>query len=420
MRPKSNPIVLAALVVSVAGCTGPDIDRPWSINERRVFYSSLTGGEKFVSSAPGEYVIVIPQGVLRQTLALAATESLAIGEDVTVKEPAQQHAAGELGSVSSIGSLAIGAQSRVGAVYALGRSAPQLHDTATVKMYIKSSLPVAGHPRAEGKPTPAVSVKPFVEEYRWTETASGPKAAGILARRVGEAAQRVPPGSYESLVVPANGAARLRAGSYFFTSLVVQPGGVLEIENTSGLVYISVAQTLTISGKVREYSRRESTLIAYEGSASPTISAAFQGTLVAPNATILLPATDQPHSGSFFGRAIRVADHAVIEHRTFLGWGLISEDVSSPCGVCALFANAAVRRCCAKSYRPTPGDLVAASEAFGADRAAAAFKRTGDLEECLSQVIPNFIACEERSFLVPEACAELGHGYQPPSSCGAY
>jgi hypothetical protein len=419
MKPSFNRGALAALAAVAAGvgaCRGPDIDRLWSMQESRRFHASTAGIEKVEGTALGEYVIFVPQGVARQTLTLAATESLVIGDDVTVKEFVQPHAAPELGTVSSVGSLTVGAGSHLGALYALGDTGPQLGPGMTISMYGESVSPYEGFVPRKNRESLRASASPAVEEFRWNEKATGPAAPGVVAGAPGAAVRPLAPGAYASLVIPSGTTARLKSGSYFFSSLVVQPGGTLEIDNASGMVKVSVDQTLTIAGRMREYSRQPSTLIGYGGSASPDISTAFEGTLVAPNATIVLPATSEPHSGGFFARAIRVADHAVVEHRTFMGWELTFEDVPTACGLCALSADASMRRCCAKAYRASSNDPLSLPDGNGV---AGAFDKHHELEECLSRVLPSFIACEERSYLVPEGCEELGHGYRPQLSCGS-
>jgi hypothetical protein len=199
-------------------------------------------------------------------------------------------------------------------------------------------------------------------------------------------------------------------------SLAVKRDGALEIDNASGLVYVWIRRSLEIAGNMREYATQPSTLIGYEGSEPPQISAAFQGTLVSPNATVSLPATAQPHSGAFFARAIQVADHAVIEHRTFIGWQLTMPDPRTTCRLCAVGATSMMRRCYARSsHRATPGPHSALLTGNGIDSRKLLDEYVA-LDDCLSRVMPEFVRCEERSNLVPDACEKLGAGYRPVSS----
>jgi hypothetical protein len=290
----------------------------------------------------------------------------------------------------------------------------------TIAMYAKSSVPFRGPLPSAQAVLVASPRNSSIEEYRWRVSSSDPQTVPSDALvGVEHAARSLPPGSYSSLLVPAGTKARLAAGSYFFESLVVERDGALEIANGSEPVYVWVRRNLTIAGKMWEYSSLPSTLIGYEGTEPPHISATFRGTLIAPNSTVYLPATVEPHSGSFFARAIEVADHAVIEQRTSLGWQVMGPDTVTECKVCAISATATMRRCCAHSNHSGTDDLSgAASAADVASGSSKALETYVTTDECLSRVVPNFFSCEEGAYLVPDACEKLGVGFHPAVSCG--
>ena len=407
--------MLIAAPFLVGACDGPDLDSPWVSHERRDFYRTSADARELGTRTPGEYVIFTPQGVARRKLTLAAAQSLVIGRDVTVTEPPQPDAKPLLGCISSVGALTIGARSQVGIVYAMGQSAPDLGDGVVVTMYVKSSVSPRGH-LAMNDSTMVVSAgNSSVEGYRWHVAGADPQPLpGDALTAVGQPARPLAPGSYESLVVPAGKKALLGPGSYFLNSLSVKRDGALEIDNASGLVHVWVGQSLEIAGNMREYSTQPSTLIGYEGSEPPQISAAFHGTLVSPNATVSLPATAQPHSGAFFARAIQVADRTVIEHRTFLGWQLQTQDPRNTCRLCAVAATATLRRCYARSLRgPTPDTRSAVTSIGNGTGSRKVLNEYVALDDCLSRVMPDFVRCEERLALVPDACEKLEAGYRP-------
>jgi hypothetical protein len=403
----------AAIVFAGVACNDPNVENPWFKGEHRRFYPTSEAVPNLNDAAPNEYFIEIPQGVLRQKLALAADQSLVIGRKVTVTEPPRRSGKQDLAMVASVGDFAIGAGSRVGAVYALGHSAPRSEENVTVGMYAKSVVPFEGYPPSTDLTRVLPGVRSSVEEFRWRLKVPPPQAIpDDLFAVPGQAPKPLPPGSYGALVVPAGAKLRLGAGSFFFESLRVEEGGRLEIDNTSGLVYIWITRSLAILGTMREYSVQPSTLIGYQGTDPPRIATAFRGTLVAPNATVRVPATAEPHSGSFFARAIEVADHAVIEHRTFLGWSLMLPDAGVGCRLCGGSATMTMNRCGAHS-RVTP----LANSVSSSEKALAA---EVELAECLSRVLPEFFACEETWGLAPDGCEKLGLGYRPPSSYEDY
>lgn len=413
-RRSSLPVVAVVLSV-VLGCDALSVDEPWSVHEQRQFYRSGADIPSMDGTRPGEYAIFIPQGVNRTALTLAAAESLVIGRDVAIVEPPAAHSALDVTIISSAGRLALGARTRVGAVYAMGQSPALFEDGVVVARYGKLAKPFQGAGPFNSAEI-ITNASGFVEEYRWNLEVPPPSplpadvfAEGATHRRV------LAPGSYESLTLPPGATIRLDPGTYFFDSLVISEGATLEINNAPGLVYVWVRRRLTIAGTMREYSLLPSTLFGYEGRDSPTISTAFQGTLVAPNAVISLPASARPHSGAFFGRAIQIADHASIEHRTFAGWEILFSDVGGLCGRCALVADASSRRCCATFDRTMSTQLVVSSS----NRPLQSWDAYDALEGCLLQVVPTFIACAETSLMAADACDKLGYAYRAPRSCGS-
>jgi hypothetical protein len=416
-------VLWAALLVLIGGCHRHGLDRRWSPREQRFFYPSPSAADALRELPADEYAVFAPLGIDRAQVTMSATESVTIGSDVAIKDPAPGQRNLALGLVTSLGSLAVGARSQLGAVYALGTSAPKLGEGAALTLYAKSVVPVEAAP-ADLPKRRMSNVPPAIEGYRWREATPSP--AVVPARFIVPADRSptpLPPGSYGALVVPPGEKVRLQPGTYFFDSLVVQPSGTLEIDNVSELVYIWVNETLVLDGEMHPFSRQPTTLLGYHGSRPPSISTTFRGTLVAPNATVVLPATAEPHAGAFFARAIRVADHALIEHRTFTGWQQLFQDASVACSICGISANAAMRRCCALSDRPGAAaglDERTFPAGAGDDRTLRALDDHDKLETCLSRVMPTFFGCEDNALLVPDACEALGFGYRAPASCGEY
>lgn len=398
---------VGALAFGSAACHRRDIESPWWTKEERHFHAASFDLAPPAAHREGDYTIFIPQGVLRHTLALAATESLVVGRDVTIAEPSPHHDTKDLARISSTGRVSIGRRSRLGALYAAGPEPARLEEGVMITQYAKTPVPFDGTPPPVG--VALVSDRSSaVEEYRWHVTV--PPAADLPTDAITPTTSRahpLAPGSYRSLTVPLGGTARLTKGTYFFETIAVSEGGTLEIDNATGFLHVWVRRRLSIAGSMRELSSQPSMLLGYEGTDPPHISVSFHGTLVAPYATVSLPATEEPHTGAFFARAIQVADHAFIEHRTFVGWQMLIADPIVACRTCAVTATADLRRCCAFA-RAGASDEVGEN---GTDELA----RT---EECIAAVVPGFMACEEASLLYPDACEKLDVGFRPKLSCG--
>jgi len=103
------------------------------------------------------------------------------------------------------------------------------------------------------------------------------------------------PSDYAGTVTIQNGGTLSLDGSgqYFFNSLTVEAGGVLMINHASGAVEVSIKNAFSYKGAVLNGTGRQNAhVITYYGSTALTLSSTsgFNGTFVAPNASITLAA----------------------------------------------------------------------------------------------------------------------------------
>jgi hypothetical protein len=168
-------------------------------------------------------------------------------------------------------------------------------------------------------------------------------------------------------------------------------------------------------------------LVGYAGAGSPRLAARFRGTLVAPHATVRLPATPEPHGGAFFAKDIVVADGAVIEHRAFAA----EPSTAAPavvCAACLVEQSAFIRACAdrrdrrARQHAGEAAASVARCERNGEPRAAgckadcdarltreAAFARA-QADGCEEDAHQALTRCEHAAAYRAGVCWQLGFG----------
>jgi hypothetical protein len=212
----------------------------------------------------------------------AGTFATTIGIDATV------------GNVQSKSSVSLGDRTRArGSVVTSG--SVTLGSQAGADGGIKSSVPVSVDTLASFSvtfPTAGAAVTLAVNEQR-----------------------AIAPGSHGAVTLNTASVLFLRSGDYYFTSLDVQPQSVLVLDDSAGPVRIYVKSSLIFRGSAQNsLGAAPDFLLAYMGTTAATIESAFDGTIVAPNATITLGSV--AHSGAFYAKELVVQAGAKITYVT--------------------------------------------------------------------------------------------------------
>lgn len=123
-------------------------------------------------------------------------------------------------------------------------------------------------------------------------------------------------GAYGVVSVGSRATITFRSGTYFLTSLEVEPEAHVRIDASAGPVVIYVKDALQLNVLSTGENR---VLFGYLGSTPALFQEAIEATVVAPNGAIELrrPASGLPHRGSFFGRSIQVFSDATVLHVPF-------------------------------------------------------------------------------------------------------
>lgn len=431
--PRSAMLVLFVVVFG-NGCGAKDVERPWGLTEMRIVHRAPPNAD--VPASDRSLSVFVPLGMDRRFFALSARDSLVVGEGAIVSEPSGgPHAQPQYSPIASFGRIRLDRGATAGAIYALGTSPLELDDGAAVSMFVKTAVPPRRASRASLGLGLLDRVEPYSEEFRWTvEFPSVP--AHDQSSRAGDAGSLLLyPGSYGSVVVEAESTLALRSGQYFIESLDVREGATVDVDNTSGPVYLWIRRSLALGAPFQEYVLEPNILIGYGGAAAPSITAAFRGTLVAPNANVHLPKTADTHHGAFFARALELADGAKVERHSFAA----DSSTDAPplvCQRCALLVRQAVLGCCNESNRAAwtsrarfrsclmscrspsvvDGDGCAL-ECADSEAQIASVEAQATFETCIRARTSIYVACERRSGYRPGTCEKLGYLLETPG-CG--
>ena len=111
------------------------------------------------------------------------------------------------------------------------------------------------------------------------------------------------PGAWGHLAVKQGARLHFGPGFYTFSSMTVEPAGVLEIDNSAPVSLYSQT-SFTFRGVVDRAQPISNVLFGVWGSSPVIIDASFRGIVVAPNAAVSLATTTQGHFGSVFAKQI--------------------------------------------------------------------------------------------------------------------
>jgi hypothetical protein len=141
--------------------------------------------------------------------------------------------------------------------------------------------------------------------------------AGFSVQLEPDRTLRLAPGSYGAVQIKSRSAVFLQAGDYYFSSLTVEPGAVLSLPS-AGKARIFVQSGFVFRGRVaRPAGGTAALLVAYLGTSNALLESSFRGSVIAPNAKIVLASVE--HVGSFFGKRLEVQAGARLRYAPFPG-----------------------------------------------------------------------------------------------------
>jgi hypothetical protein len=216
------------------------------------------------------------------------------------------------------GETNIGVEAKVGNVWSAGPVVLRDRAHATGDVTTKSTVSLGADVVIEGQVTQNASAKLY-DEVAWTVTVP----TTTLGQRDVEPDQQLAldPGRYGSVSVKSRAVLSLHSGIYFMDSLTLEPESLLDMNETTGPVIIYVVNNFIHRGvNTAQDGNLDSFLVVVMGEDQVAVDSAFDGTLVAPNASVVLATVSGTHTGAFFAKHVIVRPDAVFQLRPYAHW----------------------------------------------------------------------------------------------------
>jgi len=126
------------------------------------------------------------------------------------------------------------------------------------------------------------------------------------------------PGQYGDVVANSQGSLTFKSGTYYLRSLTFESSSTITLDQAGGPVILYVETgMLGLRGAIKTVTNDPPDLaIIYLGTTAFNVETAYNGALVAPNATATLRAVSGTHTGFFYAKDFQILDaHARVQYR---------------------------------------------------------------------------------------------------------
>lgn len=231
---------------------------------------------------------IVLQGTGYSAVSNSGTDTVALGVGAA------------LGSILSRGNVSLADRSAVhGDIRTMGTVGYQNRDTITVSgsVYQNQRLTFGGL---------------FEDTLNWV--VFPPRSSQPLYFNPRTTPYEVMPGSYPETYLNSGATAILSAGTYYFKSLVVNDASQLLIDDTGGSVQIYVENGLNLFEPINyEFGETAQVFLGYKGTDQVNLEASFAGTLVAPNAKVVMgTAAFKTFSGRYVAKDLELGPNVVL------------------------------------------------------------------------------------------------------------
>lgn len=301
------------------------------ISSYLVFVSALIGGIQPVFAAETDQLIFsLPEGYGPNDIALAASRNLIIRNDVEVlsEDSAMYPTIGTTGETT----VELHSGSSVGTVYSNYRAWLMSNSSvygdiwSPVKFLDQGSYFLDGEERFDSPGNQIFAWEYGVPDVIWD---------GVFLDSTQTENVDLPPGRYDTLQLHPQTSVTLRSGSYVFDNFQIDSGAEIVLDDSDGPIFIYVVadNNYWMRGNLApvngDYARA---ILSYAGSQDVFIEQRMVGTLVAPNAKVVVRAATSAHKGAVFAKDIEIDAGTVFKHVPF-GW-LIDSVTIEPQEVC--------------------------------------------------------------------------------------
>ena len=272
-----------------------------------------------LSAQTVKFALQLPLATALTDVAVDAAAGLSVGDRAQI--PGQNSGSAPLVEAGAA-PTDIGTDAQTGSIMSVG--VITLRDRARVNGDATSSSTINGNGAtitgAQRQNTPIA-----LDRYSWSVTFP---QSSVNVSVSPNTTRTLAAGVYSDVHVFSGSTISLQAGVYFADSLTIEPQAQVALNTTNGPIFIYVRQSLIFRGHTAFTGPNDRLLIGYAGSASPALDTSFNGTLVAPFASVRLGVGGSPYSGAIFANGVALDPDVHFASRAFSGWGQISFDVT--------------------------------------------------------------------------------------------
>lgn len=214
------------------------------------------------------------------------------------------------------GGVEVGASARVGSVVAEGNVFLRSSSIVSGDVTTSGTITHQNNTTVTGQQMQGAVVTPYNEETLQIPVHS---VNGQNVNLEPDQSRNLAPGAYSQLNVKSRATLYLRAGDYAFTGVAIEPDAKILVDDGLGPVRVFVDNGFTFRGKVLTANQEPPALLVVQLGSSPIamLDATFRGTVIAPNAEIVLGPGNQPHEGAFMGRSVNVRADTKVVYRPY-------------------------------------------------------------------------------------------------------
>lgn len=209
------------------------------------------------------------------------------------------------GAVSNMGDrgTAVGVEARTGDI--VTKSTLTLSPRSVVDGRIETTTPIRQDPsgRIFGETNLQARLSP--PRRRSLQVIFPTSLEGDIVLEPGQSRTAMP-GRYGVVSVKSDARLRLHAGTYYADTWAVEPGAVLEVDQSQGPVTVYVSQPFAFRGSLLNSAPISRFILGVVGPGTISVDTPFHGTILAPDATLILGGQAARHRGAFVARNIEV------------------------------------------------------------------------------------------------------------------
>ena len=235
---------------------------------------ALDGGSTQASAELHEFSLELPAGIAPEEVAATALETLDLRDRIRLESES-----GDALATSTLGNVLLGNDANVESMVSGGNVSLGDRSTATGSVLATGTITKGNQTVILGDEVDGATTTPH-STLNWDVIVPPPLEGDQMLEP--DTRQALAPASYGSLSIKSRAKLYLRTGSYFASSLSIEPDAELVVDDQAGPVVLYVQDYLSFKGRIGgTQDTLPQLLVVYTGSATTFIEASFLGTIVA-------------------------------------------------------------------------------------------------------------------------------------------